>query len=202
MIRITYSPAQSALADVIRGDLAGKGDIAHPLLLVLVSWQALGDSLVQAEIRRAQERCEAILPILLDDAALPANLTGYPRLNFQNGYNRERLLAQLPRASRSHADIRRANRRALAIVGGLAALMFCLALVAISGGLVAFPVDEYNEEATLQAQWIDGLIGATLEAVQPRSSEDARNFAVTFEAAPTRLHFYIRGTATALAKGG
>ena len=66
--------------------------------------------------------------------------------------------------------------------------------------LVAFPVAEYNEEATFQAQWIDGLIRETLEAVQPRSTEDALNFAATHEAAPTRLFYYIRETATALAR--
>ncbi|MCY3781989.1 MAG: TIR domain-containing protein [Chloroflexi bacterium] len=201
MIRITYSQAQSDIAEAIRDDLAGEVDSAHPLLIVLVSRQAVGDPFVQAEIQRALDRGEAILPLLLDDTALPATLTGFHTLNFQAGYNREVLLPQLSRASRSRADVRRANRRALAVVGGIAALMFALAIVAISGGLVAFPVDEYNEEATLQAQWIGGLIGETLEYVQPRSSEDARNFAVTFEAAPTRLHFYIRGTATALAKG-
>ena len=200
MIRITYSQAQSDLAEAIRDDLAGEVNSAHPLLIVLVSGQAVSDPFVQAEIQRALNRGEAILPILLDDTALPATLTGFHTLTFHTGYNREQLLAHLSRASRSRADVRQANRRALVIVGGLAALMFGLAIVAISGGLIAFPVDEYNEEATLQAQWIGGLIDETLEYVQPRSSEDARNFALTFEAAPTRLHFYIRGTATALAK--
>ena len=96
--------------------------------------------------------------------------------------------------------MRRANRRALAGIALLAALVFGLAIATMSSGLIAFPVAEYNEEATFQAEWIDGLIRATLEAAQPRTTEDARNFAATHDAAPTRLFYYIRETATALAR--
>ncbi len=202
MIRITYAQAQASLAEAISADIAGHVDASRPLLIVLVSRQANSDPFVRAEIERALRQGDALLPILVDDIALPATLTGLRCLDFKDGYNREGLLAQLSQATRTGAALRRANRRALLVIGGLAALMFALALVAISSGFVAFPVDEYNEEATLQAQWIDGLIGETLEFVQPRSTEEARNFAATYEAAPTRLHFYIRGTATAQAKAG
>ncbi len=202
MIRITYAPEQRALAESIRDDLADDFDAVHPLLIVLVSRQASADPFVEAEIERALRQSVAILPILVDDAALPATLKDLRTLDFKDGYNREGLLAQLSQATRTSAALRRANRRALLVIGGVAGLMFALAIIALSSGLVAFPVDEYNEEATLQAQWIGGLIGETLEFVKPRSTEDARNFAATYEAAPTRLHFYIRGTATALAKAG
>ena len=98
----------------------------------------------------------------------------------------------------TRAEVRQANRRALLVIGAIAALMFGLAIMGILSGLVAFPVTEYNEEATFQSLWIDGLIGETLEYVQPRSTDDALNFAATLEAAPTRLYYYVRGTATAL----
>lgn len=201
MIRITYAPEQNGLAETIRDDLAGETASAQPLLIVLVSHQSVGDPVAQAEIEHAIQSRENILPVLIDDVPLPSSLIDFHTLDFRDGYNRDALLAQLSQASRTSAGIRQANRRALIVVGGLAALMFGIAIVAISGGLVAFPVDEYNEEATLQAQWIGGLISETLEFVQPRSTEDAQHFAATFQAAPTRLHFYIRGTATALAKG-
>ena len=48
--------------------------------------------------------------------------------------------------------------------------------------MVGFPVAEYNEDATFQAQWVDGLIRETLEHVQPRSTEDALNFPATYAA--------------------
>ncbi len=201
MIRITFSPDQAELAETIRSDLADVGEPAKALLIVINSRQASGDPFVQAEIQRALQQGRTILPILIDDAALPEALSDRLRLDFRSGYDRARLLAQLSRRGQG-ASLRRANRRALLLIGGLAVLMFAVSLVAISGGYVAFPVDEYNEEATLQAQWIGGLVNETLEYVQPRSAPDAANFNATYEAAPTRLHFYIRGTATALAKEG
>ena len=200
MIRITYSPEQTDLAQAIRDDLAEGYDAIHPLLIVLVSQQSSGDPLIQAEIETALNRRVQILPVLVDDVELPSALAVFPPLDFSTGYSRTRLMAHLSQVSKSGAEMRKANRRALLVIGGIAALMFALAIVAMIGGLVAFPVAEYNEEATFQAQWIDGLIRETLEYVQPRTTEDAQNFAATFEAAPTRLYYYVRGTATALAR--
>lgn len=103
-------------------------------------------------------------------------------------------MSQIPDARR------RANRRALAGFALLVTLIFCLAVASMANGIVAFPVAEYNEEATFQAQWIDGYIRETLDYVRPRGTADALNFPATYEAAPTRLYFYIRGTATAQAR--
>lgn len=200
MIRITYSEEQTALAERVRDDLTVANGAPPPLLIVLVSAASNADPAVQAELARAQAAGERILPILAEGAALPPALSERPALDFSRGYSRKRLLAHVARATTSRAELRRANRRALAVIALLAALVFGLAVATMTSGLIAFPVAEYNEEATFQAQWIDGLIGETLEAVQPRTTEDAQNFAATHEAAPTRLFYYIRETATALAE--
>ena len=200
MIRITYAQAQAELAQAISADIAADFDPAHQILILLATRQAVSDAYVLAEIERALQRGDTIVPLLLEETPLPETLRGLRALDFTGGYNRITLLEHLAQMSRTGESIRRANRRGLFIIGGIAVLMFALAIIGIGSGLVAFPVDEYNEEATLQAQWIDGLIGATLEYVQPRSTAEAQNFAATFEAAPTRLRFYIRGTATASAK--
>lgn len=202
MIRITYAPAQAELAETISADIAADLDPAHPLLIVLLTQQASGDAYVGAELERALQRGDTVVPLLLDQAPLPETLRDFRALDFRSGYDAEALRGHLNQVARTNASIRRSNRRALVVIGGIAALMFAVAIFAISGGLVAFPVDEYNEEATLQAQWIDGMIGATLEYVQPRTTADAQSFAATYEAAPTRLRFYIRGTATASAGAG
>lgn len=199
MIRITFTDEQTALAERIRDDLSETIPAAQPLLIVLVSAASNADSVVQAELARALERGERVLPILAEGAA-PPPLENHPALDFSRAYSRKRLLAAAARSTTSRADLRRDNRRALLVIGLLAALIFGVAIATMVGGIVGFPVAEYNEEATFQAQWIDGLIGETLEAVQPRTTADARNFATTHEAAPTRLYFYIRGTATALAE--
>ena len=200
MIQITFSEDQTALAERIRDDLAGALEPGPPLRIVLVSAASTADPLVQAELASAQAAGESILPILADGTGLPPALRGQKALDFSRAYNRKRLLAQAARGKTSQSASRRANRRALAGIALLAALVFGLAIATMSSGLIAFPVAEYNEEATFQAEWIDGLIRATLEAVQPRTTEDARNFAATHEAAPTRLFYYIRETATALAR--
>ncbi len=199
MIRITFSQAQTALAEQIRHDLSDSFEPAQPLLIVLISQQSSSDAVVQAEIEGALQQQEQIVPILLENASLPAALETWRPLDLSRGYSRKRLLAHLARETMTADDTRRANRRALALIGAIAMLMFGLAIVAMMGGVVAFPVAEYNEEATFQAQWVDGLIRETLEAVQPRTTEDAQNFAATHAAAPTRLYYYVRGTATALA---
>ena len=202
MIHITYSREETALAERIRDDLAQSVPLSGPVLIVLVSRASLADRHVQAEIEKARIDRLHIVPILTEAVALPATLMDGRPLNFSGGYDRERLLERLAQAMMRPDELRRANRRALTVIGGIALLMFGIALIAIVSGRIAFPVAEYNEEATFQAEWVNGLIRETLENVQPRTTEDALNFPATHEAAPTRLYLYIRETATALPKAG
>ncbi len=199
MIRITYAPADQALAHSIRVDLSHQATQTQSLLIVLATDAALAEPSVQSEIARAQQQGTPILPIMTGVVELPPPLAKLRPLDFRAGYQSDRLLERANELV-SRRNIRRANRRALMVFAGIATIMFSLAILGMSAGLVAFPVAEYNEEATFQSQWIDGLIRETLEAVQPRSTADAMNFAATYEAAPTRLHFYVRGTATALSR--
>ena len=201
MIRITYAAGDEALAERIRDDLAG-GEATAPLLIVLVSAESNADPLLREAIDAALRTNTSILPILTDAAPLPSSLAFAKPLDFRRGYQRERLLRRVNQLTMSRTDIKRANRRALILVGGIALLMFAIAIAGIIAGQVAFPVAEYNEEATFQAQWIDGLIRETLEAAQPHTTQDAVGFSATLEAAPTRLYYYIRGTATAMGRAG
>lgn len=198
MIQITFTADQERLAQQIRDDLTGAFETAPPLLIVLVSAASNQDPVVAAEVARARQRGIQLVPILLENVALPDALAYEKPLNFAAGYRRATLLRRLAQLTMTSTDVRQANRRALLLIGAIAAVMFALAIIGILSGLVAFPVAEYNEEATFQSLWIGGLIRQTLEYAQPRSTEDALNFAATLEAAPTRLYYYVRGTATAL----
>lgn len=200
MINITYSADQSALAEQIRDDLSRANfKAAHDVLLVLVSSESNNDPSVQAEIRQAiQRQIVSIIPILAENVTLPESLDPYKPLNFSGGYKRNALITRLSQTTMTQADVKQANRKALVFIGGIAVVMFVLAIIGIMGGMVAFPVDEYNEEATYQAEWINGLIVETLEAAQPRTTQDAIEFDATLEAVPTRVYLYIRETATAL----
>lgn len=198
MIHITYAADQKALAERIRDDLSGAFESPPPLLIVLVSAASNQDPVVVAEIARARQNGAQLLPILTENVALPEALAYEKSLNFATGYQRDSLLRRLAQLTMTNTEARQANRRALLVIGAIALVMFGLAIIGMLSGLVAFPVAEYNEEATFQSLWIDGLIRETLEYAQPRSTEDALNFAATLEAAPTRLYNYARGTATAL----
>ena len=200
MIRITYSLEDRLIAEEIRDDLTNSFQLAHPLLIVLVSAAALGNAQVQAEIERARQEGAHILPIVLEKVDLPSTLSDMKALNFSGGYQRDKLLKRLTQATMTPVDIRRANRRALIVIGAIAVAMFAVAIGALAGGVVGFPVAEYNDDATFQAQWVDGLIRETLEHVQPRTTADALSFPATYEAAPTRVRLYVRSTATALAR--
>ena len=200
MIRITYSLEDRLIAEEIRDDLTNSFQLAHPVLIVLVSAAALGNAQVQAEIERARQEQAHILPIVMEKVDLPSTLSGMKALNFSGGYQRDKLLKRLTQVTMTPVDIRRANRRALAVIGAIAVAMFAVAIGALTGGVVGFPVAEYNEDATFQAQWVDGLIRETLEHVQPRTTADALNFPATHAAVPTRVRRYVRATATALAR--
>ncbi len=198
MIHITFTADQAQLAQQIRDDLTGAFETAPSLLIILVSAASNQDPVVAAEIARARQSGIQLLPILMENVALPEPLVYEKPLNFTAGYRRDSLLRRLSQLTMTRREVRQANRRALLVIGAIAAVMFGLAIFGMVSGLVAFPVAEYNEEATFQALWIDGLIRETLEYAQPRSTDDALNFAATLEAAPTRLYYYARGTATAL----
>ena len=168
MIHITYTADQEQLAQQIRDDLAGLFELSRPLLIVLVSLASSQDPVVASEVARARQSGVQLLPILLENVALPEALVHEKPLNFAGGYRRDSLLRRVSQLTMTSAEVRQANRRALLAIGALAALMFALAVFGILSGLVAFPVAEYNEEATFQSLWIDGLIRETLEYAQPR----------------------------------
>jgi Thoeris protein ThsB, TIR-like domain len=201
MINITYSASHKALAERIRNDLAKAGFRSEQsVLLVLVSAESNTDPLVQDEIKRAVQKGVSIIPILAESVSLPEALDVYKPLNFSGSYKWQSLMTRLSQTTMSRDDMKQANRRALFVVGGIALVMFAIGIVSIMGGQVAFPVDEYNEEATYQAEWVNGLIVETLESVQPRTTQDAINFDATLEAVPQRIFLYVRETATALPK--
>lgn len=199
MINITYSADQKTLAERIRNDITSAGfQPEKPILLVLVSAESNTDPLIQDEIKRAVQKEVNIIPILAENVTLPESLDVYKPLNFSGRYKWQSLMTRLSQTTMTSDDKKQANRRALLVIGGIAFFMFMVGVITIMNGTVAFPVDEYNEEATFQAGWINGLIVETLEAVQPHTTQDAINFDVTLDAAPTRLYLYIRETATAM----
>lgn len=199
MISITYSADQKDLAEKIRDDLARAGfHPAHPVLIVLVSAESNTDPSVQSEVETAIKRGTTIIPILTESVALPENLSPFKPLNMTSEYKSKPLFTRLSQSTMTRTDVKTANRRAFVVIGVIALAMFLMAVIGIMGGVVAFPVKEYNDEATYQAEWVNGLIHETLEHAQPRTTQDAENFSATLDAVPTRVFLFVRETATAL----
>jgi len=67
--------------------------------------------------------------------------------------------------------------------------------LALGGGVIAFPTQEY---ATIDVE-VTLTIQAYIDELLPRSTQDAVNFPSTLEAAPTRLEPLLREAATAVA---
>ena len=76
--------------------------------------------MVQAEVDAALQQRDRIVPILVEDVRLPAALEKLRPLDLSRGYSRKRLLAHLARETMTTDDLRRANRRALALIGAIA----------------------------------------------------------------------------------
>ena len=196
MIQITYAPSQQTLAERIQADLTDlQVELERPILIVLVSEDIAGTDDVHKAIRNAKRNGQQLLPILTDDSALPPLMSYLSALDFRAGYDQEALSMRIAELNQGLPDKSVANRRALIVAVIVTGGMFVLSLLVIGGGLIAFPEEEYDQEATELALEIQYRIIGTLEYLQPQSTSDAQNFPATLEAVPTLAPF-LEMTAT------
>jgi hypothetical protein len=202
MLNITYAARDQQLAQQLQTDLQqARLTLDHSYLLVLLSPAALQDDTIQQNITAALRDNVRVIPILLENVAIPSALREVPPVNFSGGYRAKTLIAYLKRAEVGAARLA-SNQRILGFIAIMVAIMFGVSIWGITSGQVAFPDEEYATEnarnnATMNAQ-IDGLVQATLEEFMPRTTADALNFDSTVQAAPTRIQEFLGGTATAL----
>lgn len=214
MLNISYGAENAALASQIEADLkaarvrAYRDDQDAPkVLIALIAPESNTDEAQAAAWREAIQRGDFVLPALTNGAALPGSLAQYEALDFTGGYDATALLERLAQMAHSERQFplrviapktKRSNRRAALVLSLLAVFMFGAAIWGITVGLVGFPEEEYEQvEAEFQ-----GTLGALVDNVLPRSTQDAQNFPATVDAAPTRLQPLLVQTATALYAGG
>lgn len=197
MLNITCASADIKLAEQMQRDLTRVSfKMEHAYLLVLVSGASKDDAAVQQAIQDAQQQ-QRIVPILLDNTPIPDTLTKFPVVDFRSGYRRGTLVQHLRRLELGEERLK-GNRRIFGFMAFIVLIMFTASLLAISGGLVAFPQDEYATEQAQEDAMIATLVYPTLAGLQPRTTDEAANFPATVEAASTRDRAFLRGTATAL----
>ncbi len=206
MLTIAYHDSDSGLAGRLGRDFhKAHVEPEKPLLVVLLSPDSVTDSSVQAVIRQAQRDKHAIVAVQVKLTPLPDTLGDVPVVDFTGGYHLDALLDAIMRAvPMKHAlrtgRLNASNRTAILALVVLAVGMFVLSLLMIGGGMIGFPNEEYNAIDTEAAVTRDALIRPTLAVIEPRTTDDAANFAPTVAALSTFVRPFARMTATALAE--
>lgn len=210
-IRIVNTPGDAALAARLRDDLEGAGytlaEIPAPgaehLLAAVLSPAANADADVQAAITAALDAGQHIIPVLAKTAPLPRLIDHLAALDFSENYDTAALLAYAAALTAPGARrplkvitprVRQSNRRIGAWLGGLALLWFIIGLILVGVYGLQAPREEFNMVDTLEAATVQSAISRSL----PRTTEDAANFPMTVQAAPTAQRPLLEATATAL----
>jgi hypothetical protein len=205
MLTITYTAADTDLAARLQNDLRDS-PVANTdrVAIVILSPQALNDREVTQAIVQALDKGLHILPVLAKPVTLPKLIDHLPALDFSERYDKAALLERVQMLASEEAGlplrVRTPQVRASNRFYGLALIvivvgMFVLSLLALGGGIIAFPNAEY---ATIDVE-VTGTIQAYIDELLPRSTQDAIDFPKTLEAAPTRLEPLLRDAATAVA---
>jgi hypothetical protein len=214
MLHIISAPEDAALVNRLKSDLqaAGypvNGDLprgSEHLLIVVLSPAAWSNANVQATTIRALDNSQHIIAVLAGSASLPKLIAHISALDFTADYPIEALKALVDRLSAPGAPlpmrvltptVRRANSRIGYWLFVLVLLCFIAGVLLVGVFRVQAPTEEYNTIATFAQATINVYVGRNL----PRTTEDALNFPMTLQAAPTAQRPLLIATATRLAGG-
>jgi hypothetical protein len=214
MLYITYAPEDTALATRLKNDLQQAGytvgdsltaEMGNVLIAVL-SNNAWANTAVQENVYRALDNSQHIIPVLAGTTKLPKLIAHLALVDFTSGYPIETLKAEVTRLSSPDAahpmrvltpNVRRSNRRIGYWLFGLTFFWFIVALILVGYYKIQAPTEEYNSIATFAQATINVYVGRNL----PRTTEDAINFPMTIQAAPTAQRPLLIATGTRLAGG-
>jgi hypothetical protein len=214
MLHIVSAPEDVALASRLKSDLQAarytvNGDLptgSEHLLIVVLSPAAWSNANVQATVIRALDNSQHIIPVLTDGASLPKLIAHVSALDFTTDYPIEALKQLVDRLAAPGAPppmrvltptIRRANSRIGYWLFILVVIWFVVGVILVGVFRVQAPTEEYNTIATFAQATINVYVGRNL----PRTTEDAINFPMTLQAAPTAQRPLLIATATRLAGG-
>ncbi len=201
MLNITYAPNDADTAERMQEDLATANlKMVNHILLALITPDALADEGVQKAIRMAQKENHRVALVILRKTELPKSLQEFPSLNLTSGYNMKRLTRFVLRAD-LEAQVRRANNRVLFYLVAAVIIVFAGSIWALTTGIVASPTDEFATENALIDSQVETITFPTLDAFQPRTTQDAESFPATADALREDnedIYPFLIGTATAL----
>jgi len=214
MLQMIAAPEAAGLATRLKNDLQATGYVVNDdlppgrehLLIVVLSPAAWANPTVQATAIRALDNSQHIIPVLTDGASLPKLIAHLTALDFTTDYSFEALKQLVDRLSAPDAPpplrvltpaVRGANRRIGYWLFILVLIWFIVGVILVGVFRVQAPTEEYNSIATFAQATINVYVGRNL----PRSTEDAINFPMTLQAAPTAQRPLLIATATRLAGG-
>jgi hypothetical protein len=211
-ITIAHAEADKKLAAQLSKDLSSMEGVGpRQALVVLLSPAGIADADVLAQITRAAEARQHIIPLMVTECREPRIIDHLPPLDFRSGkYPLEAFKAEVTRLTAANApqtvtthtpSIQRANRRAAYALAVPVIIVFVAALIMIGVFGLSAPSEEFDIAETERVDMRNTLIAPTLEALLPQDSAQAAGFASTVEAVSTRLRPFLSGTATATAQG-
>ncbi len=197
MLNITYAVSDVDLAERLQHDLSQNSiRLEKPLLIVLITPDAVEDSSVKTAIAHALNEKHTIVPLMVERAPLPDTIADLKAHTIQRDYDLQRILHIVRRADIGDRVLA-SNRRILLYLGVVVAIIFGVAVWTLATGIIAPPTDEYATENAIRVQQIETLTFPTLDAYMPRSTQDALAFPQTVEAANTRNAPLLAASATA-----
>lgn len=211
MITVVSALGDAEVAARLRQDLQAAGYQlgdqllagADNTLVVVLSPEANADPGIGQAIITALDNGQHIIPVLAKAAPVPKLIDHLAVLDFSAQYDAEALRSYAAALTASGASrplkvitpkLRQANRRAGLWLGALALLWLIIGLVLVGVFRVQAPLEEFNTVDTLEAATIQAAVGRNL----PRSTQEAENFPLTIEAAPTAQRPLLIATGTAL----
>ncbi|MBI5666922.1 MAG: toll/interleukin-1 receptor domain-containing protein [Chloroflexi bacterium] len=211
MITVVSVPGDADVAARLRQDLQAAGYRLSDalaagvdnLLLVVLSPAANTDPHVEQAIITALDNGQHIIPVLAKPAPVPKLIDHLAVLDFSTRYDADALRSYVAALSGPDAHrplkvitprVRQANRRAGLWLGALALLWLIIGLVLVGVFRVQAPLEEFNTVDTLEAATIQAAVGRNL----PHSTQEAENFPLTIQAAPTAQRPLLIATGTAL----
>jgi hypothetical protein len=196
MLNITYNASDAKIAEQLKADLAQtRLRLEHPMLVVLVSSEALRDESVQASIQEAKAQNHRIAFIKTKPIELTKNMSDLPPLDVSAKYDSKRVVQYLNRVDMGAQRLKRGRQLLVALLIG-AGIMFVVAMWGIITQRVGFPVERYATEYALELEQISTYIFPTLDYLQPRTTDDALNYSATVDKLPTRILIFALQTAT------
>lgn len=197
MLNITYAPSEAKLAEQMQADLIKLHmRLEHNILIVLVTPDAIADDTVMQTVRKAQRDKHLIAPVIIQATSLPDELKGVKTLDVTKGYKAGALRDYVRRTDLGE-QVLRSNSRIFLWLMIVIVIVFSVGTWALATGRVGVPEAEFATEEAIRQQMIQTLTFPTLDALLPRSTEDAENFPLTLEAANTRNAPLLALTATA-----